>query len=147
MATRDDIADLQDLYRHLIPDEESASETVAADRLEALHAFTGSCILIAFEGNQPVATVTLIIVPNMTRLGAPYAYIENVITHADHRCRGHAKALLAEAESRAWAAGCYRIMIVSGNHNTGAHAAYTAAGYAATKSGFQKRCIPDRPAN
>ncbi len=146
-ATRDDIVALQDLYRHLIPEEDSAPEAVASDRLAALHAFPGSCILIAFAGDLPVATVTLIVVPNMTRLGAPYAFIENVVTHADHRGRGHATALLAEAEARAWAGGCYRIMIVSGDHNTGAHAAYTAAGYSATKTGFQKRRIRDRTAD
>ena len=35
-------------------------------------------------------------------------------------------------------------MIVSGNHNTQAHKTYAAAGYAGTKTGFQKRRIPDR---
>ncbi|MEL6745599.1 MAG: GNAT family N-acetyltransferase, partial [Pseudomonadota bacterium] len=115
-ATPSDIPTLQALYRHLIPEEESAQSDVAADRLQTLHRFPGSCVLIAFDGEQPVATVTLIVVPNMTRQGAPYAFIENVVTHADHRGRGHAKALLAAAEARAWRAGCYRIMIVSGNH-------------------------------
>ena len=88
--------------------------------------------------------MTLIVVPNMTRRGASYAFIENVVTHADHRRRGHARALLAAAEARAWEAGCYRIMIVSGNHNTQAHKTYAAAGYAGTKTGYQKRRIPDR---
>lgn len=143
-ATADDVTALQMLYRHLIADEDSAPLDVAADRLRALEAYAGSCVLLAFDEGTPVATATLIIVPNMTRRGAPYAFIENVVTHADHRGRGHAKALLAKAEARAWAAGCYRIMIVSGNHNTGAHATYAAAGYAGIKTGFQKRKVPDR---
>ncbi|MEJ6394905.1 GNAT family N-acetyltransferase [Gymnodinialimonas sp. 2305UL16-5] len=117
---------------------------MAEARLQALAAYPGSCVLLAIDGDMPVATVTLIIVPNMTRQGAPYAFIENVVTHADHRGRGHAKALLAVAERRAWEAGCYRIMIVSGNHNEAAHETYHAAGYAGTKTGFQKRKIPDR---
>lgn len=132
------------LYRHLIPDEDSAPHNVAEARLAALSSYGGSCVLIAWDGDMAVATVTLIIVPNMTRQGAPYAFIENVVTHADHRHRGHAKALLAEAENRAWNAGCYRIMIVSGNHNMEAHKTYTAAGYLGSKTGFQKRRIPDR---
>lgn len=143
-ANPDDIDALHMLYRHLIPDEDSAPKALAAERLRALHSFAGSCVLLAHDGAHPVATVTLIIVPNMTRQGAPYAFIENVVTHADHRGRGHAKALLAEAEDRAWSAGCYRIMIVSGNHNTVAHKTYAAAGYDGSKTGFQKRQIPDR---
>lgn len=143
-ADTSDIAALQALYRHLIADEEGADPATAAQRLSALSALPGSCVLIAHDGDTPVATVTLIIVPNMTRQGAPYAFIENVVTHADHRGRGHAKALLAAAEARAWDAGCYRIMIISGNHNTTAHSAYAAAGYAASKTGFQKRRLPDR---
>lgn len=144
VATKMDIPSLQTLYRHLIPDEDSAPPDVAAARLEALAAFPGSAILLAEVAGQAVSTLTLIVVPNMTRQGAPYAFIENVVTHADHRGQGHATALLAEAEARAWAVGCYRIMIVSGDHNTGAHMVYEAAGFAGTKIGFQKRRPPDR---
>lgn len=144
-ATADDVPALQMLYWHLIADEDSAPRDVAADRLRALEAYVGSCVLLAFDEDTPVATVTLIIVPNMTRQGAPYAFIENVVTHADHRGKGHAKALLAEADARAWNAGCYRIMIVSGNHNEVAHRTYTAAGYAGSKTGFQKRRVAARP--
>ncbi len=143
-ATADDVPALQTLYRHLIADEDSAPLDVASDRLRALQAYTGSCVLIAFDNGALVATVTLIIVPNMTRQGAPYAFIENVVTHADHRGRGHAKALLAAAEARAWDAGSYRIMIVSGIHNDASRATYTSAGYAASKTGFQKRPVLDR---
>ena len=144
-ATAKDAAQLQRLYRHLIPDEDAAPLDAAQERITALGAFAGSAILVAEVAGALVSTVTLIIVPNMTRQGAPYAFIENVVTHADHRGKGLAKALLAEAEARAWAAGCYRIMIVSGDHNTGAHAAYVASGYTASKIGFQKRRIADRP--
>ncbi|MEM8631037.1 MAG: GNAT family N-acetyltransferase [Pseudomonadota bacterium] len=139
-----DVPVLQDLYRHLIPEEDPAPTALAEARLEALYAFPGSGVLMAFDGAVAVASVTLIVVPNMTRQGAPYAFIENVVTHSAHRRKGHAQALLSEAEDRAWTAGCYRIMIVSGNHNTGAHGFYSSAGYAGSKTGFQKRRIPDR---
>lgn len=142
-----DVAVLQSLYTHLISDDVSAPLDVAAGKLRALQTYAGSCVLLALDGGTAVATVTLIIVPNMTRQGAPYAFIENVVTNTDHRGRGHAKALLAEADAWAWAAGCYRIMIVSGNHNMAAHKTNLAAGYQGSKTGFQKRRIPDRPLN
>ncbi len=143
-AERGDADALRQLYRHLIPDEEPAPLPVAQSRIDALGSFPGSVILVADTTAGLAASVTLIVVPNMTRNGAPYAFIENVVTHSDHRRQGLARTLLHEAERRAWAAGCYRIMIVSGNHNAAGHATYAAAGYAATKTGFQKRRIADR---
>ncbi len=54
-------------------------------------------VLIGFADGRAAATVTLIVVPNLTRKGAPYALIENVVTHADHRKRGYAGALIRRA--------------------------------------------------
>ncbi|QBY00254.1 GNAT family N-acetyltransferase [Rhodophyticola sp. CCM32] len=139
-----DLPALQILYQHLIPGERPASPDVAEDRLTALAAYPGSAVLVADLAGDLIATVTLIIVPNMTRGGAPYAFIENVVTHADFRGQGHGTRLLSEAERRAWDAGCYRIMIVSGDHNSTAHALYRSAGYSGSKIGFQKRRIADR---
>lgn len=144
LAQPDDAEDLQTLYAHLIPGEAPVSAELARDRIRALSAYKGSGILVAYVGTAPVATVTLIVVPNMTRGGKPYAFIENVVTHGDHLRQGHARAIIAEAERLAWAAGCYRILIVSGNDNGGAHELYEACGYLGTKTGFQKRSIPER---
>jgi GNAT superfamily N-acetyltransferase len=144
IATAGDVPALLALYRHLIPDEQGAEPDLARARLDALAAIPGCGIWIADTDAGVVASVTLIVVPNMTRRGAPYAFIENVVCHADHRRQGHVTALLHAAEGHAWNLGCYRIMIVSGNHNTDAHATYVAAGYAPGKTGFQKRRIADR---
>lgn len=48
-ATPADAALLQTLYQHLIPDEPSAPEPVAADRIASLSAFQGSCSLLAMD--------------------------------------------------------------------------------------------------
>lgn len=144
MAGPDDLPNLLALYRHLIPEEAPAPLPVAEEKLAALTAIPGSGIWVVETDTGLVASVTLIVVPNMTRHGAPYAFIENVVCRRDYRRQGHVSALLAKVEEVAWAQGCYRIMIVSGNHNTGAHATYVSAGYVASKTGFQKRRIADR---
>ena len=144
IAGPDDLPDLLALYRHLIPEEAPAPMPVAEEKLAALNAIPGSGIWVVETDASLVASITLIVVPNMTRQGAPYAFIENVVCHTDHRRQGHVSALLAKVEEVAWAQGCYRIMIVSGNHNNRAHATYVSAGYAPSKTGVQKRRIADR---
>jgi GNAT superfamily N-acetyltransferase len=61
--------------------------------------------------------VTLVVIPNLTRNGASYALIENVVTHRDAIAkRGHAAAaLIAHAIETAWDAGCYKVMLLTGS--------------------------------
>ena len=61
-----------------------------------------------------------------------------------HRGRGHANALLLEAEPLARDSGCNRIMIARANHTATAPVTCAAAGYTRTGTGLQKRQPPDR---
>jgi GNAT superfamily N-acetyltransferase len=86
-----------------------------------------------------VTSCTLIVIPNLTRRGAPYALIENVVTHADHRRAGHGRAVLKAAVAAAWAAGCYKVMLLTGRKDAGTLAFYLRAGFEQSKTGFQIR--------
>ena len=44
----------------------------------------------------------------------PYAVIENVITDQNYRNRGIGKAIMQYAINRAWEAGCYKVMLMTG---------------------------------
>jgi GNAT superfamily N-acetyltransferase len=69
----------------------------------------------------------------------PYALIENVVTHTDHRNRGFGKAILKAATERAWVEGCYKVMLMTGSKRPSTIAFYGAAGFEQTKTGFQIR--------
>jgi GNAT superfamily N-acetyltransferase len=68
----------------------------------------------ADEAGTPAATATLVVVPNLTRHGRPYALIENVVARADWRRSGLGRAVMRRALAAAWAAGCYKVMLLSG---------------------------------
>jgi GNAT superfamily N-acetyltransferase len=143
-AEQADLAALQGLYRHLIPEEAPCPDDRAADILDRLQAFEGSAVLVGFLGAALVASCTVIVIPNLTRGGTPYALIENVVTDASHRNKGLGKAILKAALDRAWAAGCYKVMLLTGSQKPSTLAFYEAAGFEQSKTGFQARRLPIR---
>lgn len=134
----DDLADLLALYEHLHQQDESLDEDTARERWTSILAMPGHDVLAIRQGRVLVASCVLQVVPNLTRGGRPYGLIENVVVHADHRRRGMGTALLQDALDRAWASGCYKVMLLSGNVAAGHF--YEAAGFdGVTKRGFLAR--------
>ena len=87
-----------------------------------------------------VSSCACVIVPNLTRNARPYALIENVVTRADCRGRGYASACLARAREIAQAAGCYKIMLLTGAKDAKTLDFYRRAGFDdAEKTAFIQR--------
>jgi GNAT superfamily N-acetyltransferase len=143
-AEQADLPALQDLYRHLLPEDARCPDGKAAEILGKLRSFEGSAILIGLLGADLVASCTVIVIPNLTRGGTPYALIENVVTDVGHRNRGLGKAILKAAIDRAWDAGCYKAMLMTGSKKPSTLAFYEAAGFEQSKTGFQARRLPAR---
>ncbi|MBX5131161.1 GNAT family N-acetyltransferase [Rhizobium lentis] len=138
-AAPDDLEGLTVLYRHLNPTDPILDGTMAEERFSAILAQPGMTIFIGFAGAHAAATVTLIIVPNLTRGGASYALIENVVTHAEHRRRGYANAVIGHAVNEAWKAGCYKVMLLTGSKNPATLRFYENCGFLQDKTGYQIR--------
>jgi len=143
-AVREDIPQLLALYRHLDPDDKVTEVADAVRNWERLKQYPGSDIILGFVDAEMVATCTLVVVPNLTRGGTPYALIENVVTHADHRNKGHGTAILKAAAEAAWQAGCYKVMLLTGSKRPETLKFYRDAGFEQSKTGFQIRRIPVR---
>ena len=144
VATEADAPALLALYQHLSAD----NALVPQDRAEAIIAqigqYTGSAILLGEVEGEAVSSCTLVVVPNLTRGGTPYALIENVVTRKDRRGLGFGKAMLAAACERAWAYDCYKVMLSTGSKKPGTLAFYEAAGFEQSRTGFQIRRIAKR---
>ncbi|WP_342075220.1 GNAT family N-acetyltransferase [Yoonia sp. SS1-5] len=143
-AVPDDAEALLALYQHLSSDMAVCPPALARRNLEEIAAYKGSGVLLGQIGGTCVASCTLIIVPNLTRGGAPYALVENVVTHAEHRLRGYGKHILDAASDRAWGCGCYKIMLSTGSTRPSVLGFYESAGFEQSRTGFQKRRMPAR---
>ena len=139
-----DLPALLALYRHLSSSEPAKSGPEAERILEEFERYTGSAIYIGLLGDLLVASCTLIVVPNLTRGGRPYALIENVVTDASFRQRGFGRAVLRAAIEASWYRGCYKVMLMTGSKKPETLAFYEAVGFEQTKIGFQIRREPAR---
>lgn len=136
-ATPADLPGLLALYRHLSNRDLPGDLAHGADVLRQLALWPGSGIVVL--GTPARASCTLIVAPNLSRHGKPYALIENVVTDPAHRRQGLGHHVLAHAIDAAWQAGCYKVMLLTGRSDPGVLRFYERAGFAQTKTGFQIR--------
>ena len=128
-AGREDLPALLNLYLSLhettVP-EDSASlrqiwETILQD--ESRH------LLVYEKDGELVSSCDCVIIPNLTRGVRPYALIENVVTRTDCRGKGFASQCLAHARALAAAAGCYKVMLMTGSRQESTLRFYRKAGF------------------
>lgn len=86
-------------------------------------------IFVAETQGCLVSSVTLCVIRNLTRGMRPYALIENVVTQEPYRHKGFATALLKTAVDCAEAAGCYKVMLLTGSKREETLRFYERAGF------------------
>ncbi|WP_429816100.1 GNAT family N-acetyltransferase [Ensifer sp. B1-9] len=138
-ASAGDLSDLLALYRELNPDDPALDAALAAERFAAIDAQPGMTVFIGLAGDIAATSVTLVVVPNLTRAGAPYALVENVVTAAAFRRQGFAGALIRHAIAKAWDTGCYKVMLLTGSKDPATLRFYENCGFKQDKTGYQIR--------
>ena len=128
------------LYTHLNPNDPALPLNEAAELWTPIVQDPNQCVYGAYLGRELVATCGLIVIPNLTRGGRPYALIENVVTHSEHRRRGFATAVLKHALEAAWERNCYKVLLMTGSKNEATLRFYENAGFRrGDKTGFVAR--------
>jgi GNAT superfamily N-acetyltransferase len=131
------------LYGQLNSDDDASPTPLLQDVFtNILHREDLRLSVLQFDSDV-VGSTYLNVIPNLTRGGRPYAVIENVIVHHNHRGRGLGKRLMASTLDAAWAAGCYKALLQTGSSRESTHAFYRACGF----SPHDKTAYVARPAS
>jgi ribosomal protein S18 acetylase RimI-like enzyme len=119
------------------PREDVAHPEAYRSVFEAVLADPKQRILLLEDEGRLLGSVTLIIVPNLTHNGAPWAQVENVVVEADERGAGHGEALMRHAIEAAREAGCYKLVLTSSKRRSDAHRFYRRLGFEVTHEAFR----------
>jgi GNAT superfamily N-acetyltransferase len=141
-----DLPALLELYRDLTPSDPPLALEDAASIWKQLSRYPGSAIFVGTQRQVLVTTCTLIVVPNLTRGGLPYALVENVVTGSKYRKQGNGAAVLKHAIVAAWNLNCYKVMLLTGSKDPATLKFYQEVGFVQNKTGFQIRRLPVRDA-
>ena len=79
-----------------------------------------------------VSSCVCVIIPNLMRNVRPYAFVENVVTHSEHRGMGYATECLNYAKDLAEGQDCYKVMLLTGSKEQKTLDFYRNAGYNCT---------------
>ena len=86
-------------------------------------------LIICEIDGKVVSSCVCVIIPNLTRNVRPYAFVENVVTHKEHRNKGYATACLNYAKELAQKENCYKMMLLTGAKDPATLHFYEAAGF------------------
>ena len=128
-AAADDLNALLELYLHLHEDAVPAIDEHLKSTWDQIIGDPNHHLIVNEIGGKIVSSCVCVIIPNLTRGVRPYAFIENVVTHADYRCRGYARECLDYAKSIAVKENCYKMMLLTGSKNPATLRFYENAGY------------------
>ncbi|MCH8814406.1 MAG: GNAT family N-acetyltransferase [Chloroflexi bacterium] len=141
-ATEDDLPRIVELLQQLSFDDRREDigpplPDVYLNAFRQLQADPGQHLLVVEDDGRIVGSVTVIVCPNLSHKGTPWAEVENMIVDDAARGRGHGEALIREAIEIARRAGCYKLTLTSNNKRTDAHRFYERVGFKQTHRGFR----------
>ncbi len=139
-AEAGDLDQLLELYQELAEDDPARTPRDAASARPELSRILSDGdrhLCVASANGNVVGAAELIVVPNLTHRGRPWAVIENVIVKGSARGKGTGTRLLEHLLAIARARDCYKVQLHSGKHRTDAHRVYQRLGFRPVAEGFK----------
>ncbi len=126
---KNDLHALLELYLHLHEDTLPLETQHLQSTWDAIINDKNHHIIVKEVDGKIVSSCVCVIIMNLTRNVRPYAFVENVVTHADFRGRGYAKECLDYAKQLSQDADCYKMMLLTGSKSDSTLNFYKKAGY------------------
>jgi ribosomal protein S18 acetylase RimI-like enzyme len=142
-AEERDIPRILDLYEQLtiatskIELEEKTTEDGYRQILSQIGSAAGHQLLVLEYEGEVVGSMVLLIVPNLSHGGHPWAIIENLIIDSRYRRLKFGEMLIEYAIEKAKDTGCYNVELSSTRSSRNAHRFYRSIGFEATAYGFR----------
>ncbi len=142
-ATEEDIPHILELYHELAITTSQAEAHQNPSLDEYRRVFTEICampgheLLVAEEDGMVVGTMVLLIVPNLSHRGLPWALIENMVVDQRYHRQGIGRVLMEYAIAQAREMDCYKLQLASNKKRNEAHQFYRALGFEDSAHGFR----------
>ena len=124
-----DLQEILELYLNLHDDSIPEPGEPLTNTWEQIISDPNHHLIVNEIDGKIVSSCVCVIIPNLTRNVRPYAFVENVVTHADYRGRGYASECLAYARDIARKENCYKMMLLTGSKRPETLRFYENAGY------------------
>ena len=128
-AKKEDLNALLELYLFLHEDSIPESDQHLENTWTQIIEDRNHHLLVNEIDGKIVSSCVCVIIPNLTRNVRSYAFVENVVTHADYRKKGYAGECLDYARKIAEQENCYKMMLLTGSKNPETLRFYEKAGY------------------
>jgi ribosomal protein S18 acetylase RimI-like enzyme len=134
-ATKRDVPRLVDLMRGLtLTTSKAESKGVSTlgeyeKVFEKIQRDPNRTLFVAEHDGEVVGAADLLIAPNLSHRGLPWAVMENVIVDERMRRKGIARELVQHLVNVAKKSGCYKIGLSSDKRRTAAHRLYKSLGF------------------
>ena len=128
-ATKDDLDAFLNLYVFLHEESIPEFDKHLEDTWNQIMKDSNHLLIVNEIDGKIVSSCVCVIIPNLTRNVRPYAFVENVVTHADYRGNGYAGECLDYAKKIAEEENCYKMMLLTGSKKPETLHFYEKAGY------------------
>ena len=128
-ATKEDLNAVLELYLYLHESSVPESCELLERTWNQIMSDRNHHLIVNEVAGQIVSSCVCVIIPNLTRSVRPYAFVENVVTHAGFRGKGYAGECLDYAKAIAEHENCYKMMLLTGSKAPETLRFYEKAGY------------------
>ena len=131
-ARPEDLEKILELYLYLHEEDIPAHDAHLEKTWDQIMGDPNHHLIVNEVDGKIVSSCVCVIIPNLTRGVRPYAFVENVVTHADYRKKGYAHECLDYAKQIAQRENCYKMMLLTGSKRPETLAFYEHSGYNST---------------